>query len=327
MKKTLQFIKSKLSYLILIMMILGLTYGQLNDVNSLKKLVTPTLFLMVYPMMINLKVTDLFEGFSNPKPLLLSFGMNFLVSPVLAFVLSKTFFANQPMLMVGLILISLIPTSGMTASWTGLANGNMKAALLMVSANLLISIVMIPVYMKLFLGEVVTIDTMQIVGSLFKVVVIPLILGDITRRLIVWKFGQQNYKNIKPQLGSVSSIGVLVIVFVAMALKSKTIMSQTQLVAYSIVPLVIYYVTLFFISAMIGKRTLNREDGIALVYGSTMRNLTIALGISLSAFGGGLAVFLIAISYVIQVPMAAFYMQLAKREKYENSYDIALEGK
>lgn len=312
--KVLNFIKSKLPYFILVMMILGLINGYVNDVGYLKKLVTPTLFLMIYPMMINLKVTDLFNGFRNPKPLLLSIVINFLISPIIAFSLSKVFFPNSPMLMVGLILISLIPTSGMTASWTGLANGDMKTALVMISGNLLLSILMIPLYMKLFLGEVVTIDTISIINSLLKVVIIPLILGDLTRRLIIRISGKKKYKELKPNFGSISSLGVLFIVFIAMSLKSKTIINKSELVLYSLIPLVIYYAVLLLISHIVGEKMLDKENRVSLVYGTTMRNLTIALGLSLAAFGGSLAVFLIAIGYIIQVPLAAFYMQLVKKQ-------------
>ncbi|WP_242945530.1 arsenic resistance protein [Caloranaerobacter azorensis] len=312
--KVLDYVKSKLPYFILAMMILGLINGYLNDVGYLKKLVTPTLFLMIYPMMINLKVTDLFNGFKNPKPLILSVVINFLISPIIAFGLSKVFFKNSPMLMVGLILISLIPTSGMTASWTGLANGNMKTALVMISGNLLLSILMIPLYMKLFLGEVVTINTISIINSLLKVVIIPLILGDLTRRLIIKISGEKRYRELKPNFGSISSLGVLFIVFIAMSLKSKTIISKSELVLYSLIPLVIYYAVLLLISHVVGEKILDKKNRISLVYGTTMRNLTVALGLSLAAFGGSLAVFLIAIGYIIQVPLAAFYMQLVKKQ-------------
>lgn len=316
MMKFPKFIKSNLSYLVLGMIGLGLVNGYFNDVSLLKILVTPTLFLMIYPMMINLKITDLFQGFSDPKPLLLSIGINFLISPIIAFLLSKFFFYNNPMLMVGLILISLIPTSGMTASWTGLANGNMKLALLIISSNLLLSILIIPVYMKLFIGEAITVETITIIGSLLKVVIIPLVLGNISRKILIWKYNESGFNRIKPYFGAISSVGVLVIVFIAISLKSKTIINQSGLVIYSLIPLILYYGILLTLSHLVGKRFLNKADSIALTYGSTMRNLTISLGLSLSAFGGGLSVFLIAISYIIQVPLAAFYMKAIQRKDY-----------
>jgi len=309
MIRALNLIKEKLSYLIIGSMILGLAVGYVVDVSFLKAAIKPVLFLMVYPMMITLKTTDLFQGLSKPKPLLISIAINFIVSPLIAFSLGKIFFANEPMLLTGLILIALIPTSGMTASWTGLANGNMKSALIMISGNLLLSIIMTPIYMKLFLGKVIAVNTIAIVKSLVEVVVIPLILGDLTRRLIVKRTGEEKFKKIKPHFSSVSSIGVLLAVFQAIALKSRTIVGESQLVLYSLIPLVLYYGILLVVSHTVGNRFLDRPNRISLVYGTTMRNLTIALGLSLSAFGGSLAVLLIAIGYVIQVPMAAFYMQ------------------
>ncbi|MTI46509.1 arsenic resistance protein [Sporosalibacterium faouarense] len=320
MSKALFLIKSKLPFFILGMMLFGISLGSFNDLSFLKILVTPTLFLMIYPMMINLKITDLFKGLAKPKTIILSITINFIASPLLAFLLGKLFFSNYPMLMVGLMLISVIPTSGMTASWTGLAKGDMKSAILIMSANLLLSIILIPFYMNIFLGKVISINTMAIILNLLKVVVIPLILGDITRRIILSKIGNDGFKAIKPNLSAISSIGVLLIVFIAMALKSKTIINQGGLVLYSIIPLTIYYGGLLILSIFIGRKSLNRENKIALVYGTTMRNLTIALALSLSGFGQSLAVFIIALGYIIQVPLAAFYMQVLNNQNYNYNY-------
>ncbi|WIF95739.1 arsenic resistance protein [Caminicella sporogenes] len=312
--KFLKFIKNNLPYLIIVSIVLGLIFGYFSKPTFLKSYVSIVLFLMVYPMMINLKFSDVLKSFNNIRPLIMSIVINFIISPILVFLLGKIFFVNEPMLLVGIILIGLIPTSGMTASWTGLAKGNLQLSLVMISVNLLLSVLMIPIYMKLFLGEVVTVKTMVILNSLLKVVIVPLILGVFTRSLIIKVFGIEKYNQMKPNFSGVSSLGVLIIVFIAMALKSKTIINQLDLVALSIVPLVIFYVLIVTISHFLGKKFLKDKDGISLVYATTMRNLTIALGLSLSSFGGSLAVFLIAIGYVVQLPVAAFYMKLVTQE-------------
>ncbi len=312
-KEGTRFVKNNLPYIILVMMILGLVNGYFNGVSYLKVLITPVLFLMVYPMMINLNLARVFHHLSNPKPLLLSLIINFLISPGLAYVISKVFLAGHFELMMGLILISLIPTSGMTASWTGLAKGNMEMALIMISANLLLSILIIPVYLKLFLGQLVAINTVVIIKSLLKVVIIPLILGDLTRRFIISKYGERKFKEIKPNFGGISALGVAIIVFIALSLKSKIILGDLSLVLTAIIPLVVYYGLLLLISVSIGNRLLNYQDKIALIYGTQMRNLTVALGLTLNTFGG-LAVFLIALAYIIQVPIGAFYMHIIKKK-------------
>ena len=311
----LKFVKKNLPILIIFSITFGLIFGYFSNPKFLKQYIDFILFLMIYPMMINLKVTDVFKSFTNIKPLLISLAINFLFVPFVAFGLGKMFFSDSPMLFVGLILIGLIPTGGMTASWTGLANGNLKLSLVLISINLTVSIIAVPIYLNLFVGDIVNIDTLIILKSLIKVVVIPLILGDITRRLIIKYKGPKKYQAIKPNLGGVSSLGVLLIVFVAMALKSKTILTQLDLVLISVIPLILFYIIVLFFSHFIGKKTMSDENRIALVYSTSLRNLTIALGISLTSFGESLAVFLVAIGYVIQLPVAALYMKMKINSK------------
>ncbi len=309
MSKILKFIKKQLPVLIIIAMLLGLLFGLYGQPHFLKNYIDFILFLMIYPMMINLKITDVFKSFSDIRPIVLSVAINYTVVPLIAFVIGKLFFADSPMLFVGLMLIGLIPTSGMTASWTGLANGNLKLSLVLISINLSLSVIAVPLYLNLFVGELISIDTMLIVKSLIKVVVIPLILGDITRRLILKYKGPKSYQDLKPNLAGISSFGVLLIVFVAISLKSKTIITQIELLLISIVALFIFYLVTMVISNFIGKHFLVKENQISLVYATTLRNLTIALGLSLSSFGESLAVFIIAIGYVVQLPFAAYYMK------------------
>lgn len=318
----LRWIKDKLPYLIMVMIAAGLINGYVNEVSYLKNFLTPVVFLMIYPMMINLKITDVLAGFSAPKPILLSLLVNFVVSPLIAYVLSMIFFADYPMLTVGLVLISLIPTSGMTASWTGLANGNMKSALIIISVNLLLAIVLIPVYLKLLLGKVVALNTMLVVMSLVKVVVIPLVLGDFTRRFLVKRYGIQKFKQMKPNFGGISALGVLMIVFIATSLKSKAILGDVQLVLAVVVPLAIYYGSILLISNILGRKFLNYGNRVALIYGTTMRNLTIAMALTISSLEGGLAVFLIAVGYLLQVPFAALYMRYLN---WKNEHVVAVE--
>ena len=309
MSNILMWIKDKLPYLIMAAIVLGLVNGYYNEVSFLKGFLTPVVFLMIYPMMINLKVTDVLTSFSEPKPVLLSLLVNFIISPLIAYALSLIFFADYPMLTVGLVLIALIPTSGMTASWTGLANGNMKSALIIMSTNLLLAIVLIPIYLKLLLGQVITIETMLVVWSLIKVVVIPLVLGDLTRRVLLSKYGQKQFKKMKPNFAGVSATGVLMIVFIASSLKSKTILSDGEMVIKVLIPLIIYYGLILLISNALGKKYLDYGNQVALIYGTTMRNLTIAMALTISSLEGGLAVFLIAVGYLLQVPSAALYMR------------------
>ncbi len=175
--------------------------------------------------------------------------------------------------------------------------------------NLLISIVMIPIYMKLFLGQVIDTPTMTIIMSLIKVILVPMILGNITRRIIVKMSSEKKLKELKPVFGGLSSLGVILIVFVAISLKSRTILGNFSLVGKILIPLVLFYVTVFIISFIATKLVKDHKDKIPFIYSVTLRNLTIALGISLASFGESMAVLLIALAYIIQLPIASLYMK------------------
>lgn len=323
MVKFLNFFKQNLIKLVPIAILFALAAGYIFNTSFLKVSVSYILFLMIYPMMINLNIFDVFKTFKAPKKIIIASVINFVVSPVLAITLSKIFFANQPELAIGLILLSLLPTSGMTASWTGLAGGNLKLSLAIMSSNLLLSIGILPLYLSIIDTGDVVIKTGLVFASLIKIVVIPLILGDITRRFLIKVKGEGGYKKLKPSFGGISSLGVILIIFVAVSLKSTMIIKNIDLALYSAIPLLIYYLVLITVSNEVGKRFMGTKDHIALVFSTTMRNLTIALGMAMGLAGGNLTVFLLALAYMIQLPLASMYYNYTQKKLMKNIEETA----
>ena len=318
-------IKDKLSLLLVLSIVGGLFFGYNNDMRFLKPLVAYLLFLMIYPMMITLSIEEVVKSFRDWKAIGLSLAINFIFAPAVALALGKLFFSNEPMLFTGLMLMAILPTSGMTASWTGLSGGNLKLSLVMMSVNLIAAAFLLPLYLNFFVSDVAVVDTGMVFTSVLKVVLIPLLLGDATRRLIIKKYGKSKYKGLKPALGGASSIGVVSVVFIAVALKSPAIIGQWTLALRTLVPVVMLYVMILAISHILGSKLLSVEDSLALVYSTTMRNLTIALGILMVAFGESLAVFLLALAYMVQVPLAAGYMKLIKFADERKRIKMSLE--
>ncbi|MCH4887643.1 arsenic resistance protein [Acidaminobacter sp. JC074] len=307
------FFKKNLMKLVPLTIVMALFIGYYANTTFLKGAVTYVLFLMIYPMMINLNTLDVFKTFQNPKKILMATGINFIVSPLLAILLAKVFFGYYPSLQLGMMVIGLLPTSGMTASWTGLSGGNLKLSLAVMSTNLLLSMVMLPLYLSIFNNSGLVIETSVILMSLLKVVVLPLILGDITRRLILKFKGQEGIKKAKPYFGEISSFFVLVIIFIAVSLKSKMILTSGSLVIYAMVPMALYYIVLMTISHSLSSK-LDKADQISMVFSTSMRNLTIALGIVMGLEGGSMAVFLMALAYMIQLPIATYYHHISTKK-------------
>jgi len=308
--KILKSITDNLVYLILASLLIGLFAGQYAsaDIKStLKSLVLPVLILMIYPMMINIKIGEVFNAFKDIKPVALSLFINFVVSPLIAIGIANAFFHGNPMYAVGIYLMALLPTSGMTAAWTGLAKGNLNTALVLIAVNLLLSIFILPIYLNFLIAEGVPFDPMELFRQLILIVLLPMIAGDLTRRAIIkWK-GKESFMKLKPNLSGISSFGVLIIVFIAMCMKSDKILSDIFASAMTLIPLIVFYGLMLATSILIGKFMLERGKAIALTYSTGMRDLSVAIAIAMLSFPE--AVLLIAMGYMIQTPVAALYMK------------------
>ncbi len=308
-------INKKLVVAIPVMMAAGFVFGINVDpaaVKKLKALIVPLTFLMVYPMMVTLNIKHLREGTKNLKLQLTTQFINFAIIPFIAYGLGLIFFPGQPYMALGLLLAALLPTSGMTISWTGFANGNMGAAINMTVIGLTLGSLATPFYVQALFGAKVDVDLMLVAKQIVVIVFLPMALGYLTRQWFVKKYGQQEFKKTwAPRFPSLSTIGVLGIVFVAIALKARTIGGNPAILASIFVPLLIIYSINFALSTLWGKIFFDRGDAIALVYGTVMRNLSIALAIAINAFGakGADTALVIAVSYIIQVQSAAWYVK------------------
>lgn len=304
-------LNKKLTIAIPVMMLAGIGYGLLIDAVFLKSLILPFTFLMVYPMMVTLKLRQVLEG-GDTKAQLLTQVINFAVIPFVAFGLGKYFFSDNPYMALGLLLAALVPTSGMTISWTGFAGGNLAAAVKMTVAGLIIGSLATPFYIKVLMGATVEVSLVKVSQQIALIVFLPMVAGYITQQFLVKRYGRKEFQQrLAPRFPGLSTMGVLGIVFIAIALKAPAISAHPEQLLRILVPLVLLYAFNFLLSTIIGRLALLRGDAIALVYGTVMRNLSIALAVAINAFGtaGSDAALVIALAYVIQVQSAAWYVK------------------
>lgn len=316
MWKILGLLQKNLVWSIPICMITGIIVGAGVNPEPLKAWIIPLTFLMVYPMMVNLQIQQVFTGQDSKLQLVTQF-MNFAIIPFFAFGLGKIFFAEQPLVLLGLLLAALLPTSGMTISWTGFAQGNLTAAIKMTVIGLILGSIATPFYAKWLMGATIEIPLASIFQQIVLIVFLPMLLGIATRLVLIRLVGQDKYqKNLKHKFPAFSTIGVLGIVFVAMALKAKSIIANPAMLLSFLIPLALLYIANFFLSTIVGKLLFDRGEAIALVYGTVMRNLSIALAIAMTAFGkeqGSEIALIIAMAYIIQVQAAAWYVKFTDR--------------
>ena len=312
-------LQKNLVYAIPVAMALGLLFGALFDASPLKQFIIPVTFVMVYPMMVTLNVQSIFKGRDYRLQLTTQL-INFILIPLLAYFTGRLFFSGGAekygLWAVGLFLIGVLPTSGMTISWTGFAKGNKEAAIKMVVFGLILGALAAPLYTKLVMGTTVDVNMLHMFKQIALFIFVPLAAGLATQYYARRRYGLQTWhQSIKPKFPPFSALGVTLIAFLAMSLKARNIIANPADLVAILIPLALFYAISYGFLSIIGKLFFKREDAVAMVFGVVMRDLSIALAIAMTAFGKqGLTIaLLIALAYVIQIQSAAWYVKLVDR--------------
>ena len=283
-------------------------------------LVGIVIFLVIFPVMINTRFDELFSHFREPRPVFCSLFLNFFISPLAAWIGVRLFLQGQPELASGMYLVALVPTSAMSAAWTAFSGARMATALYLIPANLLFAaFVGLPFIFPLFVGDAVDVNKLAIIKNILLVFLTPLILGDVTRRVIIGFKGMETYqKRIKPELGGISGLGVLLLIFLVMSLKRNAVLLNNLDVVLSIVvPVLLYYLLMYAFSGLwalllIRRGVLPGEKAVVIIYTSVARHINICLALVLSTFpleSASLMILLLIVGYIIQVPTLAFFAQ------------------
>jgi len=301
-------VKKRIMLVIPMLLVVGLVSGYFLDLSFLKTLSRPLTLMIVYPLMIGLPTSSL-TTWDDSKVLSYALLMNFVVVPLLGFGVSSLFFERGSSMFLGLLLISLLPTSGgMTVTWTGLENGNVVAAAKMTIIGLMLGALTAPFYIQFFVGQSLDVQLMDIMMQVIYIIVMPFLAGQATRILYVKARSEEGFnEELKPYLSILSMWGILALTFVSVALKAKLIMGNMDVILGVITPLLVFYAAGFLLSGMVGKLFLNRSDGVAFLYGTALRSLGVALALSLNIFKGNveLAV-LVALANLIQIQFATW---------------------
>ena len=319
MWKVLSLLQRNLVWSIPVAMGLGLMFGYFFNAAPLKQFIIPVTFVMVYPMMVTLNVQSMFKGRDTGLQITTQV-INFVLVPLLAYFTGRLFFygamEKYALWAVGLFLIGVLPTSGMTISWTGFARGNKEAAIKMVVFGLVLGALAAPIYTKVFMGATIDVDMLHMFRQIALFVFVPLGLGLLTQVLARKKYGRQAWnERIKPKFPPFSALGVVLIAFVAMSLKANHIITNPGDIISILLPLSLFYAASYVLLTLLGRLFFSRADAVAMVFGVVMRDLSIALAIAMTAFGkqGTTIALLIALAYVIQIQSAAWYVRFTDR--------------
>lgn len=291
---------------------IGLLLGQLPAASGYAEyVIVPFLLLMLYGLFLTIPLRQLTQAFKNIRFLGSSTIINFIWTPLLAWVLGAVFLSDHPALWIGFIMLMVTPCTDWYLVFTSIAKGNVPLSTSVLPINLILQVLLLPLYLLLFAGTIETMRMTTIMESVLLVLVVPFTLAHLTRFLLREKKEVLDQKLVP--FFAKAQIMFLSLAIVAMfASQGSYLLKNLEMIYILIVPILIYFTVNYVLGSLVGRMLrFSYEDSVSLHLTIIARNSPVALAIAVTAFPDQpLIALALVIGPLIELPVLAVVSQL-----------------
>ncbi|ADC51661.1 arsenite efflux protein ACR3 family [Alkalihalophilus pseudofirmus OF4] len=299
------------SIIILAAVILGLSLGQVDLIRiHAESLIVPFLLAMLYITFLQIPLDQLKKAFKNIKFTSTSLLLNFVWTPVFAWLLAMIFLSDHPALYIGFIMLMVTPCTDWYLIFTGIAKGNVALSTAILPLNLVLQVVLLPIYLILFAGSSGVVEFSFLVESVLIVLLLPLLLAVLTNLFLKKRKALQ--ESLLNKLSTIPIVLLSLAIMAMFAAHGQLLLEHLDLLWIILLPILLFFIVNFFISQKAGKLLkFSYRDCASLSMTTLARNSPLALAIAMTAFPDEPFIALIlVIGPLLELPILAVFSQI-----------------
>lgn len=299
-------------FLVLLSVLMGLTLAQVPGLPDIaNQLIVPLLAGMLYATFLPMPLQQVGRAIRNLKVTAASLSMNFLWTPVLAWGLGAVFLRDTPDLWVGLIMLMVTPCTDWYLVFTSVTGGDVSLATVLLPFNLILQIVLLPIYLLVFAKTLVELNPQAMMSSVFWVLLVPLLIALVSRRWVNYWQGEDWLPQQFPKITALQAFCLNIAIVAIFTAKSQSLIQRPGLLLQLLPPVILFFVVNFRVAQWLGRYLqLPYAAGVCLIYTTLARNSPLSLAIAASAFPDRpLITLTLVISPLIELPILILISQ------------------
>jgi ACR3 family arsenite efflux pump ArsB len=260
---------------------------------------------MLWPALLDMELPVLRFIYQSPRVLLLSLLFNFILSPLLIFVLARFLLPGAPPgMLIGVQLFGLVPCGGMAPAYTGMLRGNVGLSVSIAATSLLLSIGVVPLWTNILIGRFVGVPFAFVARSFVITLLLPLLFAWLFRTAVIRIKGENVYSKLKPSLKRLSFYGLMLLGFAVFAMNGTQVLQSPLLMLRIIMISFLFLTSLLAGSLFLGRMAgLPKADIAALAISSVTKNNALSLTLALLLFGPQAALAIAVAGPMVQIPV------------------------